>query len=472
MMNPKFSLCFLLLLVLSGCDNLRNKNSSVTFEELDIQLPEHIEAPFRLPTLKVPVFPDRVFDIQDYGAEEGGAELVTEAFEQAIQDCHSSGGGMVRVPEGKWLTGSIHLKSNVNLHLQDGAEVIFSEDKEAYLPVVLIQRGGFFCYNYSPPIYANEVENIALTGSGILDGQGHHWWPWKQHQPGMVRLFEMGKQGVPVEERVFGTEEDGVRPPFIQFINSKNILIEGITIKNGPSWNLHPVFCENILIRGITIDSHGPNNDGIDIDGCKDVLIEDSLLDVGDDNICLKSGRDEEAWKIGKPTQRVVVRNCKAMAGHGGFVIGSEMSAGVKDVLVYDCEFEGTSRGIRLKSRLGRGGTVENIHVWDIQMSNIQHEAIILSLRYDGEPIERDMGYTEIADSAPPTFRDIELHQISCSSAGTAILFQGLPGGEYLSDILMRNIDINAKEVGSFDNHHRVVKDNVLVNGKKMEDNE
>jgi len=433
------------------------------FELIEISLPDHIKEPFDLPIYSLPKFSQNTFDIRDYGAIEGGMELATLAFQQAVAACHNAGGGRVTVPQGKWLSGPIQLKSHVNLHLEKGAEILFSEEIDDYLPVTLIQRGGFFCYNYSPPVYAYQVENIAITGEGTLNGQGQTWWPWKQNQPGMVRLFEMGKTGVPIEERVFGTEKDGVRPPFIQFIDSKNILIEGITLINGPSWNLHPVFCENLVIRGITIISHGSNNDGIDIDGCKNVLIENCVLDVGDDAICLKSGRDEEAWKIGRPTEKVVVRNSQVKAGHGGFVIGSEMSAGVKDVLVYDCHFVGTSRGIRMKSRLGRGGVVENIHIHDITMDSIKNEAIILSLRYDGEPIEKDMDYQQLAGSHPPTFRNIHLENVTCKSAGKGLVLEGLPGGEYLTGIRFKDIEINAKEAGKMEDSHQVKRENVRI---------
>lgn len=459
-MNKNYYL-FIIFLTNLSCGSA--VQDGVRFETLEISLPENIQEPFNLPQFNIPVFPQRVFDIRVYGAVEGGHETATLAFKQAVNACHEAGGGRVLVPEGKWLSGPIHFKSNVNLHLEKGAEILFSKKWDDYLPLTLIQRGGFFCYNYSPPIYAYQVENIAITGDGTLNGQGQTWWPWKKNQPGMVRLFEMGNSGVPVSDRVFGTEEDGVRPPFIQFIESKNILIEGVTIKDGPSWNLHPVFCENLIIRGITIQSHGPNNDGIDIDGCKNVLIENCTLDVGDDAICLKSGRDEEAWEIGRPTENVVVRDCVVKAGHGGFVIGSEMSAGVNNVLVYGCHFVGTSRGIRMKSRLGRGGVVENIHIHDVNMDSIKNEAIILSLRYDGEPIEKDMDYQNMAESHPPTFRNIHLENITCKSAGKALVLEGLPGGDYLREISLKDIEINSIDAGKIEDSHQVDRQNVRI---------
>ncbi len=272
--------------------------------------------------LKAPVFKPDTFNILDFGARSGDLKKNNSAFQKAITACAENGGGVVLVPTGIWHSGPIHFKSKVNLHLAEGAEISFSKEFADYLPVVLIQRGGYYCYNYSPPVYAKDCKNIAITGKGILNGNGQVWWPWKKNQPGMLELFKMGKARVPVEERVFGTPEQGVRPPFVQFIRCENVLVEGVTLLNGPSWNLHPVQSKNLIIRGITIEAHGPNNDGIDPDGCENVLIENCSLDVGDDNIALKSGRDEEAWEIGSTCRNVIVRNCISLRGHGGFVIG------------------------------------------------------------------------------------------------------------------------------------------------------
>ncbi|GAB2799455.1 glycoside hydrolase family 28 protein [Rhabdobacter roseus] len=403
-----------------------------------------LDVPFAFPVWQVPAFPARTFDIRAYGAQP--EVPATEAIRQAIEACHRAGGGKVLVPKGTWLTGPVHLKSHVNLHLEQGAELRFSQRFADYLPVVLIQRGGYFCYNYSPMIYAKDCENIAVTGAGTLNGQGQAWWPWKKRQPGMEALFRMGKSGVPVEQRVFGTEAAGVRPPFVQFLECKNVLLEGVTLLDGPSWNVHPVFCENLIIRNIKITAHGPNNDGIDPDGCKNVLIEDCLIDVGDDNICLKSGRDEEAWRLGRPCENVVVRRCSTLAGHGGFVIGSEMSAGVRNVLVEDCHFAGTDRGLRFKSRVGRGGVVENVWVRNISMDTIQHEAVVFDLLYDSEPIERSIQYSEqAADLAhAPVFRNIHIENIRCQSAQTVVSLRGLPGGRNLTDLTFKYLTIKA----------------------------
>ena len=424
--------------------------------------------PFDFPDLKPPVFRDQTFDIREFGAKPGdSAFLNTEAIRKAINRCSESGGGRVLIPSGIWFTGPIHLKNNVNLSLALGAELRFSEKFSDYLPVVLSQRGGFFCFNYSPLVYAKGCQNIAVTGAGILNGRGRVWWPWKDRQPGMVKLFQMGKSGVPVEERVFGTEEAGVRPPFVQLIECKNILIEGITVLDGPSWNIHPVFCENLVIRKLKISAHGPNNDGIDPDGCKNVLIEDCDIDVGDDNICLKSGRDEEAWKIGRPCENVVVKRCTTHAGHGGFVIGSEMSAGVRNVLVEDCSFSGTDRGLRFKSRPGRGGVVENIWARNITMENIRGEAIDFNLVYDAEPIEKAMkdqsGGPALSDL--PVFRNFHIENIRCTKVRKAINLSGLPGAS-LYGISFSSVHIVSKEGISSSNVNDVTFQNVEVVSK------
>ena len=405
-----------------------------------------LPVPFAFPEMKAPVFRKETFDIRKYGAKDGGLVLNSDAIRKAIIACNAAGGGSVVISKGVWLTGAVHLKSNVNLHLEEGAELRFSQKFEDYLPVVLIQRGGFFCYNYSPFVYAKDCENIAVTGKGILNGQGQVWWPWKDRQPGMTQLFQMGKSGVPIGQRIFGNEKAGVRPPFVQFLECKNILLEDITIIDGPSWNVHPVFSENIMIRKIRIRAHGPNNDGIDPDGCKNVLIEDCDIDVGDDNICLKSGRDEEAWKMGRPCENVVVRRCSTRAGHGGLVIGSEMSAGVRNVLVEDCHFAGTDRGLRFKSRVGRGGIVENVWARNITMKDIKGEAIVFDLTYDSEPIEKNMKYGNNTASVAnaPVFRNFYIENIECDGAKRAISLRGLPG-DYLHHIAFENIKVKSE---------------------------
>lgn len=393
--------------------------------------PANAKIPFDMPGYAEPTFLDRTVSIADHGAVAGGEAPNTKAIAAAIEACAKAGGGRVLVPAGVWLTGPIHLKSHVNLHVAEGAELRFSKAFADYLPPVYQQRGGVRCFNYSPFIYARGCTDIAVTGGGTLNGQGEAWWPWKNKQPGMERLFEMGAKGVPVEQRVFGTEADGVRPPFIQPIDCRNVLIEGVTVVGGPSWNIHPVTCENVTVRRVSVRSHGPNNDGIDPDGCRNVVIEDCLLDTGDDCICLKAGRNQDAWAVAKPCENVVVRRCRTKRGHGGVVIGSEMSAGVRNVFVHDCRFEGTAKGVRIKSLPGRGGVVENVWMQDLAMEGVS-EGIFITLRYTPEKTEPVM----------PRFRAMHFRRVTGEKAKAAVQILGLKDC-YIENITLEDVTIS-----------------------------
>lgn len=393
--------------------------------------------PFAMPVVEPIAPPDRTFDIRDFGAVADAATLNTQAIARAMAECSAAGGGRVLVPKGVWLTGPVHLKSNVHLHLEAEAELRFSRRFEDYLPAVYMQRGGVRCYGYSPLVYAHGCENIAITGRGTLNGQGDAWWPWKKRQPGMMRLFTAPVEGIPVDKRVFATEADGVRPPFIQPIECRNVRIEGVTVIDGPSWNIHPVLCENVIIRGVTVKSHGPNSDGIDPDACRNVIIEDCELDTGDDCICLKAGRDEDAWAVGRALENVVIRRCRAKRGHGGVVLGSEMSGGIRNVAVEDCCFDGANRGIRIKSRPGRGGTIENIWFRNITMKHIRREAIVITLRYG------DADVFKPATNRLPQLRNIDIRQIRCNGARDAVVLLGLPDA-WLENITLENVEIRA----------------------------
>lgn len=391
--------------------------------------------PFAMPDLSARVFDSRVFDIRKFGANPGAQTSSTPAIAAAIEACAGSGGGRVLVPKGVWLTGPIHLKSNVELHLAEGAELCFSQRFADYLPPVFMQRGGVRCYNYSPLIYARGCNNIAVTGRGTLNGQGDVWWDKMIGGPGMTRLYKAGSKGVPVEQRIFKTEADGVRPPFIQPIECSNVLLEGFTLNSGPAWNIHPVYCENVTVRGVSVITHGPNNDGIDPEACRNVLIEDCLLDTGDDCICLKAGHDEDGWAVGKPCENVIIRRCQAKRGHGGVAFGSEMSAGIRNVFVHDCRFEGTDRGIRIKSKPGRGGYVENLYVQDITMDRIVGAAIHMTFRY---------GKTYSPNGKQPRFRNFQIRNVTCNGAKQAVEIEGL-ADNYIEDVCLEDVRIGAR---------------------------
>jgi len=399
------------------------------------------DVPFKMPEIKAPSFPNRTFDIRDYGAVGDGKTLNTKAFASAIEACSKAGGGRVLAPAGTWLTGPIHLRSKVNLRIEKGAQVLFSTNFNDYLPPVFTRWQGMECYNYSPMIYARDCTNIAITGEGTIDGHGEAWWPFrKQKRAAAAKLYDAICAGVPVKDRILGSEEYlSLRPSLIQPINCKNVLIEGITVGNGPMWTVHPVYCENLLVRKIKVNTSGPNTDGLVPDSCKNVIIEDCLFSTGDDCIVIKSGLDEDAWRVNRPSENIVIRRCRTQRGHGGVVVGSEMSGGVRNVFISDCRFDGTQRGIRMKSRQGRGGVVENIWVRNVTMGQIVRDAITVSMLYgSGAVAPRTM--------VPPTFRGIHISNVKCEKAGRAVELIGLPDRP-IENITLEGISI-AADVG------------------------
>jgi len=383
-----------------------------------------IKAPFEMPQLKRPSFPDRVFDIRDYGAvvcQWGDADKrkSTAAIGEAIEACHEAGGGRVLIPKGDWLTGAIHLRSNVNLHVAEGAVVHFSNDLEDYLPLVHVRCEGVEAYNYSPLIYAPQAENIAITGRGTLHGHGRWWWQWGRDNNKGDRV-EAAK--VPLEKRRYGKGggREGMRPTFIVPWKARNVLIEGITLKESPMWNVHPVYSENIIVRGITVHSlESPNGDGVVPDSCKNVLIEYNHLETGDDAVVIKSGLNEDGLKIGIPSENIVVRNFTARdvrTGSGGIVFGSETSGGIRNIYVHDAYFDGCDRGIRFKTTRGRGNVIENIHIANVEMKNIENQAINFNSYYERE-----------ATGKSPLFRNVYISDVQVDGARTAIEMIGLP---------------------------------------------
>ncbi len=386
-----------------------------------------------------PIFPDLTVSITDFGAKEG--VLATDAIAKAISHVAEAGGGKVVVPAGEWLTGKIHLRSNVNLHFAEGSRVTFSKDPEDYLPVVFTMYEGIRCYNYSALIYANGVENAAVTGKGVLDGNGEFWWNWAKNLTARDILYA-GE--LPVEERRFGTPEYGLRPMFMQILSGKNILIEGITIHNSPCWTVHPVWCEDVIVRGVTIENPtvSPNTDAVNIESCNRVLVEDcTVVTTGDDMYCLKAGRNEDAWEVGIPCENVVIRNCRCLGPSmsGGIVIGSEMSASVRNVLAENCDFAHPANCVRIKSKDGRGGVVENIDCRNLHQSK-GLRGINISYRYSCEACDdpKEPG------KYMPVVRNISFENITCDSVISGITFDNLPGG-VMENIYFKDIKMTAK---------------------------
>ncbi len=347
--------------------------------------PAWARVPEILKRVVAPTFPDRQFIITEFGAVGDGKTDCTRAFAEAIAACARAGGGRVVVPEGTFLTGAIHLKSGVNLHLARGATIRFATDPQRYLPVVFTRYEGTELMNYSPFIYAFEQRNIAITGQGTIDGQASAgvWHSWKgKYRPDEERLMEMVRQGVPARQRVFG-EGHYFRPKFIQPVRCRNVLIEGVRIVNSPMWVINPVYCTNVIIRGVTVETEGPNTDGCDPDSCTDVLIENCFFSNGDDCIAIKSGRDLDGRRVNIPCQNVIVRNNVFQKGHGGVTCGSETAGGIRNVFAENCQFDSPDleMAIRLKTNPARGGFIEDVYVRNCTV-RVAKLGIHMTMRY------------------------------------------------------------------------------------------
>jgi polygalacturonase len=427
-----------------------------------------------LARIQAPTFPNREFRITDYGAVGDGRKVCTEAFAEAIDACNAAGGGRVIVPPGRYFTGPIHLKSNVNLHVKDGATISFSTKPNDYMPVVFSRWEGMECMNYSPMIYAYKQTNVAVTGKGTLDGQAdtEHWWPWKgntefgykvgdpDQNAYRDRLFAMAMHNIPPEKRLMG---DGsyLRPSFIQTHSCRNVLIEGVTIKRTPSWAIHPVLCENLTVRGVTVDCYGPNSDGCDPESCRDVLIEDCVFIGRDDCIALKSGRNHEGRRLDVPVENVVIRNCTFKSGHGAIVIGSEVSGGARNIFVENCTLEGPDldHGLRVKTNSVRGGVVENVYLRNVRIDEIRHAALLIDFYYE----EGDTG------QHPPAVRNIRLDDVTCRKSKFAIFARGYARAP-IRDVYLNNCNIAEADNGNvIQDVDGLYASNVTIGGQPFE---
>lgn len=385
-----------------------------------------------LAPIHAPQFPKRDFSIVDYGAKPGGD--ASTAIRDAITACSAAGGGRVLIPAGEWLTGAIRLLSNVNLHLNEGATLKFSTDPAAY-PVVYTRWEGVECMNFSACIYAFEQENIAVTGTGTLDGQAsdENWWAWKKQRADRDALYAQGQQGTPVAERRYGPGHF-LRPNFFQPYRCKNVLIEGVTILRSPMWEINPVLSQNVIVRGVKISSHGPNNDGCDPESCRDVLIENCVFDTGDDCIAIKSGRNNDGRRVDVPSENLVIRGCTMKDGHGGVVLGSEISGGVRNVFVEDCMMDSPhlDRALRLKSNAERGGVLENIFMRNVQIGRVTEAVLTVDLLYEEGPRGKFM----------PVIRNIELDHLVSTSSPRVLFIRGFKGAS-IDDIRVQNSVFN-----------------------------
>ena len=421
--------------------------------------------------IRPPVFPQRDINIARHGASGDGITDCSEALRKAIDACNKSGGGRVVVPAGDFLTGPIHLRSNVNLYLSEGARLRFIQDPDRYLPAVYTRWEGVECMGYSPFIYAFRQENIAVTGPGILDGQAdnEHWWHWtgtpffggSREKPSQMaarsRLFKMGEDDTPVNQRVFG-QGSFLRPNFLQFYRCKNILLDGVTVHNSPMWQIHPVLCTNVTVRGVSMISHGPNNDGCNPESSRDVLIDNCLFDTGDDCIAIKSGRNRDGRRIGIPSENIIVRDCRMKEGHGGVTIGSEASGGVRNVFAENCSMDSQNldRALRLKTNSVRGGFIENVFMRNVTVGQVADAMLRIDLFYE----EGDAG------QFPPTIRNIELSHVTGKKSKYALYLRGYrkaPLREIrLSDCAFENV----AQADVIENVEGLTFDHVTVNGQ------
>lgn len=438
---------------------------------------------WKLPVVNSPKFKKDTLSIIKQGAVPDGHTLNTESINATIRLLAKKGGGVVLVPPGLWLTGPIVLKSNINLHLSTGATLLFTTDFNQY-PLVKANWEGLPQMRNQSPVSATNETNIAITGNGIIDGNGDAWrmvkkdklneTQWKKLVASGGILSEDKKTWYPSESSMKGSKlnnpgviapdkddafynsiKDFLRPNMVLLTACKNILLEGVTFQNSAAWCLHPLLCEQLTVRNVFVKNpwYAQNGDGIDVESCKNVLIENSVFDVGDDALCMKSGRDAEGRKRGVPTENVIIRGCTVYASHGGFVIGSEMSGGARNMYVSNCTFIGTDIGLRFKTTRGRGGVVENIFIKDIYMKDIVGEAILFDMYYAAkDPIplageKRELPKVEFkpVDETTPVFKNFTISNVYCNGAEKAIFFRGLPE-MHVKDILLENMVLQARK--------------------------
>ena len=402
------------------------------------------------------------FNVINYGAKNDSSKLATKAIAAAIQAAHKAGGGTVYFPAGKYLTGPIHLKSNITLHIEAGAELHFSDNFDHYLPMVPSRYEGVDVVSFSPLIYAHNAENITITGRGLIHGK--KWWDYALGYSGTKPrskwqlLFDSLNRNILLPDDATQMKRGFLRPPFIQPMYCKNVLIEGITITHSPFWTVNPEFCENVIIKAVTINNpKSPNTDGINPESCRYVHISDCHISVGDDCITIKSGKDVPGRTKAIPAENYTITNCTMLSGHGGVVIGSEMSGGVKKITISNCVFDGTDRGIRIKTTRGRGGIVEDIRVDNIVMKNIRDQAIVLDMEYSKTQ-------PEAVSERTPRFRNIRLSNITAYTK-RALYINGLAEMP-VQEISMHDVFIEAETGVLIRNAADIELHNLRVNTK------
>lgn len=461
-----FSSTFVLVMFLFSCATKQINTDSEVIAWKNMHL--------KMDSIVAPTFDNKTFEITNFGAQRGGVIDNTEAFKKAIKACSENGGGIVLVPQGKFLTGPIHLESNINLQLDENAEITFSTNPSDY-PIVHTSFEGTEVMNYSPLIYAYQKTNVAVTGKGTLNGQANNqnWWPWCGKDTygwkkgvaiqNVARLMEMAEAGVPVSERIFGAGYY-LRPSFVEFFDCKNVMLKDVKIIDAPFWIIHPIKSTNVIIDGVTVTSHGPNNDGCDPEYSKNVIIRNCSFNTGDDCIAIKSGRDADGRRVGITTENVYVQNCKMFDGHGGVTIGSEISAGVRNVFVENCKMDSPEldRAIRIKTNTKRGGFVENLYVRNIEIGEVGESVLGIDLYYSvhGNQSGKFM----------PRIENIYFDNIKVKNGGKfGILAKGHKGFP-IKNIQFKNVTIDkVKSNYSIDNVVDLKFINTKINGALIE---
>ncbi|MBF4490949.1 glycoside hydrolase family 28 protein [Flavobacterium sp. MR2016-29] len=466
--KPINSFFFALTIVMTGlCTDsfAQNSKSDETYKNIE----------FKMAKVKEPIIPKNTVNITDFGAVNGGYVLNTKAFSDAIEAVSKKGGGKVIIPPGVWLTGPIILKSNIELHAETGSLIKFSPDKSLY-PIIETSFEGLNTWRCISPIYGKNLENVAFTGNGVWDGSGEVWRQVKKSkltESQWKKIIASGgvlndkkeswypsetfmKASVGADQNVrldlktkeeFEAIHDFLRPVMVSIQNSKRVLFDGPVFQNSPAWNIHPLMVEDLIVRNVTVRNpwYSQNGDGLDVESCKNVVIENSSFDVGDDAICIKSGKDKDGRDRGVPCENIIVKNNIVYHGHGGVTVGSEMSGGVKNLHVSNCTFMGTDVGLRFKSTRGRGGVVENIFISDIFMTDIPSQAISFDLYYGGKSIAETLaeGGSKVANKLMPVneetpqFKNILIKNITIAGAYQAVFLQGLP------EMNLENIEIS-----------------------------
>ena len=440
-------------------------------------------------SIRVPQFAAKDYLITKYGAKETNTAAKNQkAIQKAIDACSKKGGGRVIVPAGQhFMTAAIALKSGVNLHIEEGAVLEFTFEPELY-PIVPTRWEGVDCWNLSPLIYAYQQKDIAITGKGTIDGGGSRetWWPWVSsprfgfvegmtvHQwkdTSRPQLLKQAEDGVPMDKRRYGPQ-DGLRPQMINVNQCEGVLIEDVTLLRSPFWVIHPLLSTDITVRGVKINNDGPNGDGCDPESCDRVLIENCYFNTGDDCIAIKSGRNNDGREggqgafAGRPSKNIIIRNCEMKNGHGGVVIGSEISGGCQNVFAENCSMDSPNldRVIRIKTSTARGGVIEGIHVRNVEVGQCREAVLRINLKYEQNEIAK-RGFI-------PEVRDVTLENVTCRKSTYGVRFDGLDDQTMINDITLRNCTFEGVERDPVLQSGLVGKvsfENTTINGKVLE---